>query len=87
MEELTQRIILATVVALTLATTVQARPHPAYRTEGDYYTDVSGRHIHRPMRADHKPAGATAHCRDGSWSFSEHHSGTCSHHGGVGEWE
>jgi hypothetical protein len=31
-------------------------------------------------------AGATAQCRDGSYSFSEHHRGTCSHHGGVASW-
>ena len=55
MEELTQRIILATVVALTLAPPVHARPHPPNRPEGRYYTDLSGRHITRPMRADHNP--------------------------------
>jgi hypothetical protein len=27
-----------------------------------------------------RPSPATAHCRDGSESFSEHHQGTCSHH-------
>jgi hypothetical protein len=32
------------------------------------------------------PAGATAQCRDGTYSFSQHHSGTCSHHGGVARW-
>src|SRR6266702_346370 len=32
------------------------------------------------------PPGATAVCRDGSYSFSQTHSGTCSHHGGVAEW-
>ena len=32
------------------------------------------------------PAGATAQCRDGSYSFSEHRRGTCSHHGGVATW-
>jgi Protein of unknown function (DUF3761) len=32
------------------------------------------------------PAGATALCRDGSYSFSKHRSGTCSHHGGVAKW-
>ncbi len=51
---------------------------------GEYYTNVSGHRIHRPMHASSRPAGATAHCRDGSWSFSEHSRGTCSHHGGVG---
>ncbi len=32
------------------------------------------------------PPGATAVCRDGTYSFSQHHSGTCSHHGGVAKW-
>jgi hypothetical protein len=32
------------------------------------------------------PPGATAQCRDGSYSFSQTHSGTCSHHGGVAAW-
>lgn len=32
------------------------------------------------------PAGATALCRDGSYSYSKHRSGTCSHHGGVARW-
>jgi outer membrane biosynthesis protein TonB len=30
--------------------------------------------------------GATAKCRDGSLSYSAHHQGTCSHHGGVAVW-
>ena len=32
------------------------------------------------------PAGATARCRDGTYSFSQHRAGTCSHHGGVAAW-
>ena len=36
--------------------------------------------------ADSAPPGATAKCRDGSYSYSQHHSGTCSHHGGVAVW-
>jgi len=32
------------------------------------------------------PPGATAVCRDGDYSYSTHHSGTCSGHGGVREW-
>ncbi len=32
------------------------------------------------------PAGATAKCADGTYSFSQHRSGTCSHHGGVTQW-
>jgi hypothetical protein len=32
---------------------------------------------------DHAP---TARCRDGSYSYSQHHGGTCSWHGGVVAW-
>jgi Protein of unknown function (DUF3761) len=32
------------------------------------------------------PPGATARCRDGTYSFSQHRQGTCSHHSGVAEW-
>jgi hypothetical protein len=32
------------------------------------------------------PPGATARCSDGTYSFSQHRSGTCSHHGGVAAW-
>lgn len=32
------------------------------------------------------PAGATAVCRDGTYSYSQHRSGTCSSHGGVATW-
>ncbi len=30
--------------------------------------------------------GATAKCKDGTYSHSTGHKGACSHHGGVGEW-
>ena len=33
-----------------------------------------------------KAAGATAICRDGTWSYSANRSGTCSRHGGVYWW-
>jgi hypothetical protein len=32
------------------------------------------------------PPGATARCNDGTFSFSQTRSGTCSHHGGVAQW-
>ena len=32
------------------------------------------------------PAGATAKCKDGTYSMSKTHSGACSHHGGVANW-
>jgi hypothetical protein len=44
--------------------------------------------VHSPSKttSGKPPDGATAKCRDGSYSFSKHHSGTCSHHGGVDNW-
>src|SRR5262249_35136753 len=32
------------------------------------------------------PPGASAICRDGTFSFSQNRRGTCSHHGGVARW-
>ncbi len=32
------------------------------------------------------PTGATAQCKDGTYSHSQHRSGTCSRHGGVAKW-
>lgn len=59
---------------------------PTAALASGYYTNVSGHPVHRPVHARHEPLGATARCADGTWSFSEHHRGTCSHHGGVAAW-
>jgi len=48
-----------------------------------YYKNVYGHCIHGPSSS---PAGATARCVDGTYSYSQSASGTCSHHGGVGQW-
>jgi hypothetical protein len=54
----------------------------------DYYRNSNGVCVYRPVKTQNSavPAGATAQCRDGSYSFSQHRSGTCSHHGGVAKW-
>lgn len=52
----------------------------------DSYVNSRGRCVHRPVRAARAPAGATAKCRDGTYSFSQSRRGTCSRHGGVAEW-
>lgn len=88
---------LRTIAALVLVSTTligiaDAREHPRYHrstgtgSSSEYYTARSGHRVHRPMQASRAPAGASAKCRDGSWSFSESRRGTCSHHGGVGTW-
>ena len=52
------------------------------------YVNSDGHRIHVPAHtADGSvPRGASARCRDGSFSFSAHARGTCSHHGGVARW-
>jgi hypothetical protein len=62
-----------------------AEPPPAGCGE-DYYVNSDGNCVHRPENAPAPPAGATAECEDGTYSFSQHRSGTCSHHGGVKRW-
>jgi hypothetical protein len=44
------------------------------------------KHRRGPVHSQTVPAGATAECRDGTFSFSANHRGTCSHHGGVKHW-
>ena len=53
-----------------------------------YYRNVNGVCVHRPIKTQGAsvPSGATAQCRDGSYSFSQSRRGTCSHHGGVAKW-
>lgn len=40
----------------------------------------------RSSTRDAKSGKPTAKCKDGTTSYSAHHSGTCSGHGGVDEW-
>lgn len=56
--------------------------------EGAGYTNSQGEKVRSPTRtADNQPPpGATAQCRDGTYSFSRSRRGTCSHHGGVSKW-
>ncbi len=53
---------------------------------GRSYVNVDGVRVPSPVFSETKPSGATARCRDGSYSFSQHRRGTCSYHGGVAEW-
>lgn len=52
----------------------------------NYYTNTAGNEVHSPAYSNTIPAGASAQCRDGTYSFSQSRSGTCSHHGGVARW-
>jgi hypothetical protein len=71
------------------ATTAPPPAAPAARggcTNGTY-TNVDGNDVCRPAaRPAGPPPGATAQCRDGTYSWSQHRQGTCSGHGGVAHW-
>lgn len=87
---------LALATAALGAPTAQARDHHGHSrsvreaslTSHGHYRNVSGHTVHSPSRTvtGRAPAHWTAQCGDGSYSFSEHHQGTCSHHGGVSAW-
>ena len=62
---------------------------PNFPTAGSpvkYYTNSQGNRVQSPTYFSSPPAGATALCRDGTFSFSRTRRGTCSHHGGVARW-
>ena len=62
-------------------------PQPTSTSCGSaYYRNSDGHCVLRPTANPPDPAGATAQCVDGTYSYSEHASGTCSHHGGVARW-
>lgn len=52
------------------------------------YTNTYGNEVHSPAYSTDNsvPTGASAKCRDGTYSFSQSRRGTCSHHGGVATW-
>ena len=93
-------ILLAAALTLGLVSAADARGSHGFhsyhaRSYGErdltshrHYVNVSGHVVHSPSHtlSGHAPSGWTARCGDGSWSFSEHHQGTCSHHGGVSSW-
>ena len=59
---------------------------PSAGCGADSYTNRNGSCVPRPIAAPTAPPGATARCNDGTYSFSQTRSGTCSHHKGVAEW-
>jgi hypothetical protein len=65
-----------------------AEADEAQLTSHHYYTNSDEHAVHSPAKSKNGqvPAGASAKCRDGTYSFSQHRRGTCSHHGGVINW-
>jgi hypothetical protein len=93
------RFVAACVIACSVGTSAKpslpaaAASVPASRSapllvERGSYVNSDGARVHVPAHTvdGSIPAGASARCNDGSWSFSAHRRGTCSHHGGVAHW-
>lgn len=70
------------VTQITKVGTKVATPKATHCSSG-YYLNSAGNCIKSPSTS---PSGATAKCRDGSYSYSQSRRGTCSSHHGVAQW-
>ena len=83
---------IALALALSSAANADTQPPPtpdeSQLVERGHYVNKDGVEVHSPAhtKTAAPPAGATAKCRDDTYSFSQHHRGTCSHHRGVANW-
>lgn len=78
---------LAATTASSVASKTAAATAKPVATSSLYYTNSKGEKVHRPVAAKEViPAGASAQCKDNTFSFSKTRRGTCSHHGGVKKW-
>jgi len=55
-----------------------------YNCPNGSYKNSQGNTVCRPSA--NNAGGATAICRDGTYSYSQNRRGTCSGHGGVAQW-
>ena len=69
-------------------TSKPVEPNENDLTTHNHYINRQGETVHSPSQtiSGGVPTGASAVCRDGTYSFSRSRSGTCSHHGGVAQW-
>lgn len=66
----------------------RAEPQEQQLTEHRHYENTDHDVVHSPAHSvnGQVPTGAVARCGDGTFSFSRHRRGTCSHHQGVANW-
>ena len=84
MSVLSASIIRAFLVLPLLAGLAFARDS---RSSQSYYRSSDGTTVHGPTLENSAAYGrVSADCRDGTHSYSHHHQGTCSGHGGVADW-
>ena len=82
-EVISETVTVQPVSKIVLNGTKVATPVTSTPSQTNTYTNVDGNVIESP--SDNQ-SGATARCKDGTYSHSQHRSGTCSGHGGVAEW-
>lgn len=81
--------VIKSVVKPTPSIKITTTPAPVQNdglSNDNTYTNSAGNEVHSPAYSNTIPAGATAICGDGTYSFSQSRRGTCSHHGGVSQW-
>ena len=78
------KIIAASLAAFAIAVPAYARSYQECGVAS--YVNSRGHCVRRPVHAYSAPAGASAKCRDDTYSFSESRRGTCPGHGGVASW-
>lgn len=81
-KEVSSKVTTPSVTKVVKIGTYEA-PAPAAPAGGSGYTNSQGNYVPSPSS---NPAGATAQCADGTYSYSQSRRGTCSHHGGVARW-
>lgn len=76
------------VIILAIVISIFSSTNSTSPSNTNTYTNVNGNQVHFPAYSQNGqvPEGATAQCSDGTYSFSQHRSGTCSNHGGVANW-
>lgn len=81
LDPITKIVLIGTYVA-PASTPATTSSQPSSCGNG-YYVNSQGNCVKSPSS---NPEGASAKCRDGTYSYSQSRQGTCSHHGGVAEW-
>lgn len=70
----------------THKTAEHKKNYPQNSSKIKYYKNTFKQKVQSPTYYESPPNGATALCRDGTYSFSRSSRGTCSRHGGVDKW-
>lgn len=82
------RLLLIAAALCSLASPLAlARGTYAGHSSHGFYHSSDGSTVHGPTRTINPAYGrVSASCSDGTQSYSHHHRGTCSGHGGVSAW-